>query len=147
MPRCSEVMTREPVCCEPADSISKAAEVMKREDVGSVPVVESRNDARLVGIVTDRDIVVKVVADGRNVEGTTVQDAMTPDPVCCREDDDVSRAVSLMEERQVRRMPVVGADGRLAGIIAQADIATRLHRDRTTGELVEAISESGTVRK
>jgi CBS domain-containing protein len=140
-------MTREPVCCEPADSISKAAEVMKREDVGSVPVVESRNDARLVGIVTDRDIVVKVVADGRNVEGTTVQDAMTPHPVCCREDDDVSRAVSLMEERQVRRMPVVGADGRLAGIIAQADIATRLHRDRTTGELVEAISESGTVRK
>jgi CBS domain-containing protein len=140
-------MTREPVCCEPADSISKAAEVMKREDVGSVPVVESRNDARLVGIVTDRDIVVKVVADGRNVESTTVQDAMTPHPVCCSEDDDVSRAVSLMEERQVRRMPVVGADGRLAGIIAQADIATRLHRDRTTGELVEAISESGTVRK
>lgn len=147
MPKCSEVMTREPVCCVPAEPISKAAEVMKREDVGSVPVVESRDDARLVGIVTDRDIVVKVVAGGRSIEGAKVQDVMTPNPVCCREDDDVSRAVSLMEERQVRRMPVVAADGRLSGIIAQADIATRLHRDRTTGELVEAISESGTARR
>ncbi len=147
MPKCSEVMTREPVCCEPADSISKVAEVMKREDVGSVPVVESRIDPRLVGIVTDRDIVVKVVADGRSVDGARVSDAMTPDPVCCQEDDDVSRAVSLMEERQVRRIPVVGSDGRLAGIIAQADIATRLQKDRTTGELVEAISEPGTSRK
>ena len=147
MPKCSEVMTREPVCCEPADTIAKVAEVMKREDVGSVPVVESRHDARLVGIVTDRDIVVKVLADGRNVDGARVRDAMTPDPVCCQEDDDVSRAVSLMEERQVRRMPVVGSDGRIAGIIAQADIATRLQKDRTTGELVEAISESGTARR
>jgi CBS domain-containing protein len=145
MPKCSEVMTREPVCCEPADPISKAAEVMKREDVGSVPVVESAG--RLVGIVTDRDIVVKVLADGRSVEHATVREAMTSNPVSCREDEDISRAVSLMEERQVRRMPVVGADGRLAGIIAQADIATRLNKDRTTGELVEAISESGDSRR
>ena len=145
MPKCSEVMTREPVCCEPADPISKAAEVMKREDVGSVPVVESAG--RLVGIVTDRDIVVKVLADGRSVEHATVREAMTANPVSCREDEDISRAVSLMEERQVRRMPVVGADGRLAGIIAQADIATRLNKDRTTGELVEAISESGDSRR
>lgn len=147
MPKCSEVMTREPVCCEPGDPISKAAEVMKREDVGSVPVVESRSAGRLVGIVTDRDIVVKVLADGRSVEHSTVREAMTPNPVSCREDDDVSRAVSLMEERQVRRMPVVGTDGRLAGIIAQADIATRLNKDRTTGELVEAISEGGNARR
>ncbi len=147
MPKCSEVMTREPVCCEPSDPIPRAAELMKREDVGSVPVVESRADNRLVGIVTDRDIVVKLVAEGRKVESATVRDTMTPHPVCCREDDDVSRAVALMEERQVRRMPVVTADGRLSGIIAQADIATRLHRDRTTGELVEAISESGTTRR
>jgi CBS domain-containing protein len=147
MPKCSEVMTREPVCCEPGDPISKAAEVMKREDVGSVPVVDSRSAGRLVGIVTDRDIVVKVLADGRSVEHSTVREAMTPNPASCRDDDDVSRAVSLMEERQVRRMPVVGADGRLAGIIAQADIATRLNKDRTTGELVEAISEGGNARR
>jgi CBS domain-containing protein len=147
MPKCSEVMTREPVCCEPGDPISKAAEVMKRADVGSVPVVDSKSAGRLVGIVTDRDIVLKVLADGRSVEDSTVRDAMTANPASCREDDDVSRAVSLMEERQVRRMPVVGADGRLAGIIAQADIATRLNKDRTTGELVEAISEGGNARR
>lgn len=147
MPKCSEVMTREPVCCGPTDNIKDVAAVMKREDVGSVPVVEGRGDGRLVGIVTDRDIVVKVLADGRDVGSATVRDAMTADPVCCREDDDVNRAVELMEERQVRRMPVVNADGRLSGIIAQADIATRLNRDNTTGELVEAISEGGTTRR
>jgi CBS domain-containing protein len=147
MPKCSEVMTRDPVCCEPADPISKAAELMKRKDVGSVPVVSDASDGRLIGILTDRDIVVKVLADGRSVDNATVRDAMTSNPVSCREDDDVSRAVSLMEERQVRRMLVVGTDGRLAGIIAQADIATRLNRDRTTGELVEAISEGNTARR
>jgi CBS domain-containing protein len=147
MPKCSEVMTRDPVCCEPGDSVTRLAEVMKREDVGSVPIVESKSDGRLVGIVTDRDLVLKVLADGRSVDGATARDAMTTNPVCCREDDDVTRAVSLMEERQVRRMPVVGRDGHLSGIIAQADIATRLQRDETTGELVEAISEGGTARR
>src|SRR5688572_5830398 len=91
MPKCSEVMTREPVCCEPGDPISRAAEVMKREDVGSVPVVDSKSAGRLVGIVTDRDIVLKVLAEGRSVEHSTVRDAMTANPASCREDDDVSR--------------------------------------------------------
>lgn len=140
-------MTREPVCCEPGDSIKQVAEVMKREDIGAVPVVQSRSDNHLVGIVTDRDLVVKVLADGRDVSNATVRDAMTSNPACCREDDDVQQAVSMMEERQVRRMPIVGKDGELCGIIAQADIATRLNRDNTTGELVEAISEGGTARR
>ena len=72
---------------------------------------------------------------------------MTSNPSTCREDEDVSDAVARMAERQVRRMPVVDAEGRLCGIIAQADIATRVQQDKTTGELVEAISEPGTVRK
>ena len=147
MPKCSDVMTRDPVCCEPGDSIKTVAEVMKREDVGSVPVVESKRDGRLIGIVTDRDLVIKVLAGGRSIDQATVRDAMTSNPACCREEDDVTKAVSMMEERQVRRMPIVSADGRLCGIIAQADIATRLNRDETTGELVEAISEGGTSRR
>lgn len=147
MPKCSDVMTRDPVCCEPGDSIKSVAEIMKRQDVGSVPVVESKRDGRLVGIVTDRDLVVKVLADGRSTDQATVRDAMTSNPACCREEDDVTRAVSMMEERQVRRMPIVSANGRLSGIIAQADIATRLNHDHTTGELVEAISEGGTSRR
>ena len=145
--RCSDVMTRDPVCCEPSDSVKSVAELMKREDIGSIPVVQSRNDHHLVGIVTDRDLVVKVLADGRDVSGATVRDAMTSNPACCREDEDVDRAVAVMEERQVRRVPVIGSNGELCGIIAQADIATRLNRDETTGELVEAISEGGTTRR
>jgi CBS domain-containing protein len=147
MTRSSEVMTRNPVACEAGDSIVHAAEIMKREDVGSIPVVESDGSRRLVGILTDRDIVVRVVAEGRDVAAATVNDAMTRNPATCREEDDVQQAVAHMAERQVRRMPVVDAEGRLSGIIAQADIATRVHRDETTGDLVEAISESGTVRK
>lgn len=147
MAKCADVMTREPACCEPGDSIARAAQVMKTEDVGSVPVVESATSRKLVGIVTDRDIVVKVLAGGRTVENATVRDAMTNNPVTCREDDDVSRAVTAMSDRKIRRIPVIDDAGNLRGIIAQADIATRLHRDKTTGDLVEAISEPQPVRK
>jgi CBS domain-containing protein len=147
MPKCNEVMTREPVSCEATDSIRRVAEIMKAEDVGSVPVVDSKSSRRLVGIVTDRDIVVKVLAGSAKVESATVRDAMTANPASVREDEDVNRAVALMSERQVRRMPVVDAEGKLAGIIAQADVATRVKKDQQTGELVEAISEPGTARR
>jgi CBS domain-containing protein len=146
MPKCKDVMTQNPVVCEPGDYLIKAAEIMKQEDVGSVPVVESQASRRLVGIVTDRDLVVKVLAGGRNVEQARVKDAMTPNPSSCREDDDVEKAMQLMADRQVRRVPIVDASGRLVGIIAQADVATRINRDNKTGQLVEAISESGTSR-
>jgi CBS domain-containing protein len=147
MPKSKDVMTKDPAACEPGDSVVKVAQIMKREDVGSVPVVDSQASRKLVGIVTDRDLVVKVVAEGRSIDAATVRDAMTSDPASCQEDDDVDRAVKLMAERQVRRMPIIDAAGRLAGIISQADVATRVNRDKQTGELVEAISESGTVRK
>ena len=147
MPKCSDVMTRDPVCCVPTDGIVRVAQIMKQQDVGSVPVVESAESRRLVGIVTDRDLVVKVLAESRAVDGATVRDAMTTSPVSCRESDDADRAVRLMSDRQVRRMPIVDADGRLVGIIAQADVATRVNRDQKTGELVEAISEPNTARR
>ncbi|MBA2258246.1 MAG: CBS domain-containing protein [Acidobacteria bacterium] len=147
MPKCSEVMTREPVCCEPGDSVTQVAMLMKTEDVGSIPVVDSRQDRKLVGIVTDRDLVVNVLAGGMAVGTATVREAMTANPESCREDEDVKKAVDLMADRQVRRMPIVDEAGRLCGIIAQADVATRVKRDATTGELVEAISEPGFARK
>lgn len=146
MPKCSEVMTRDPACCEPGESITRVAGMMKRHDVGSIPVVESHEDRKLIGIVTDRDLVVNVLAEERDVERATVRDAMTANPAFCREDDEAERAVELMSERQVRRMPVVDSAGRLVGIIAQADVATRVSRDKTTGELVEAISEPRVTR-
>lgn len=146
MPKCSEVMTRNPMCCEPTDPVTRAAEMMRQHDVGSLPVVESLQSRRLVGIVTDRDLVTKVVAGNRDVASATVSDAMTPNPAVCREDDELERAVALMADLQVRRLPVVDDTGRLSGIIAQADVATRGNRDERTGELVEAISEPSKAR-
>ena len=147
MAKCSDVMTREPVAVEPDEAIGRVAELMRSQDVGAVPVIETKASRQLIGIITDRDIVVKVVAAGRDPRSTPVRQAMTGNPSTCREDEDVNDAVSRMSDRQVRRMPVVDAEGRLCGIIAQADIATRVKKDKTTGELVEAISEPGTVRK
>lgn len=147
MAKCGDVMTREPACCEPGDTIVRASQLMKSEDVGAVPVVDSPAGRRLVGIITDRDIVVKVIAVGRALDGASVRDAMTENPVTVLEDEDVNQALSAMAARKVRRIPVVDENGNLRGIIAQADIATRLHRDKTTGDLVEAISEPQTVRK
>jgi CBS domain-containing protein len=141
-----DVMTKDPVFCQPGDSLRKVADIMKQEDVGSVPVVESVASRRLVGIITDRDIIVKAIAEGRSPDAATVKDAMTPIPVSCREEDDVDHALKLMKERQVRRMPIVDSAGHLTGIIAQADVATRVNKDSKTGELVEAISETGTSR-
>jgi CBS domain-containing protein len=141
MAKCADVMTREPACCHLTDSIVRVAQVMKTEDVGAVPIVESASNRKLVGMITDRDIVVKVVSRGGSVDNATVADTMTTELVTCAEDEDVARAVSRMAERQIRRIPVIDRSGNLRGIIAQADIATRVHHDKTTGELVEAISE------
>ena len=138
-------MTREPVYCQPDDSVSVAADLMRTHDVGALPVVEA--GGRLVGIVTDRDLVVKVIAGDQPVDSATVRAAMSSDPATSREDDDVRDVLTLMAARQVRRVPVVGAVGRLVGIIAQADVATRLQQDRRTGELVEAISEPPSDRR
>ena len=147
MPTCRDVMTREPVYCEPADPVTRVAELMRQHDIGSLPVVESGASRRLVGIVTDRDLVVKVVAGNRSVDSASVRDAMTANPCSCGEDETVDRVLELMADRQVRRVPVVDGEGRLTGIIAQADVATRLQADRQTGELIEAISEPSVVPK
>jgi CBS domain-containing protein len=114
---------------------------MRDEAVGSVPVADDRQ--RLLGIITDRDVALRVVAEGRNPGGTMVQEVMTRDPITCRPDDDVRHALEGMAQHQVRRMPVVGDDGRLLGIISQADIATRLDAPRRIAAVVEEISQPG----
>jgi CBS domain-containing protein len=139
--------TSDPVCCEPSDAVPRVAQVMKQQDVGSVPVIESQSSRRLVGMVTDRDLVTKIVAEGRDVARATVREAMTANPISCREDDDVKDAMAAMSERQVRRMPVVDGEGRVIGIIAQADVATRMGQDRDTGQMVESISEPSHSRR
>src|SRR3954451_1844710 len=117
MATCREVMTREPACCQTADSLVRVAQIMKSQNVGAVPVADGPSK-KLVGMVTDRDIVVKAVASGRSCESGTVRDVMTTDVVTCTEDDDVETAVSRMAGRQIRRIPVVDRNGVLLGIIA-----------------------------
>jgi CBS domain-containing protein len=130
-----EVMTSKVRACEPGATVEDAAKVMAQEDVGPVPVVE---DGRLTGIVTDRDIVVRVVADGRDPGSTTVGEIASTDLVTVSPDDDLDTALKLLAENQVRRVPVVEGD-RLVGIVSQADVA-RLGSDAKTGEVVEEIS-------
>jgi len=137
---CSEVMTKSLICCTPDDSTAKAAQLMKDEDVGSIPVVRKDDDLELVGIVTDRDLALNVVAESRDPKRTKVDEVMSRDPVTCLPEDDVERALDAMAERQVRRIPVVDSRGLLVGIIAQSDVATRLANPTIVGEIVGEIS-------
>jgi len=138
---CADVMTREPACCELGDTAAGAAKIMKAEDVGAVPVCVSRETRKLVGIVTDRDIAVYVVATGRDPNYTQVASVMTRNPFTCHPEDDLQTALNVMESHQVRRIPVVDADGQLVGIIAQADVATRTPAAEKKAEMVEQISK------
>ena len=110
MKKVREIMTSDPVCCTPQDSVTEAAQLMKREDVGSVPVVKDRKTKKLVGIVTDRDLALKVLAEGRDPNNIEVEAIMTRSPVTCREDDDLESCLDGMEKHQIRRMPIVDAE-------------------------------------
>ena len=132
----SELMTREPASVGPDSTLGEAATLMKQEDCGSLPVVEER---RLVGIITDRDIVVRAIAAGKDAKTTRVADVMSADPITVRPDDDVDHAEHEMRERQVRRLPVVD-DGRLVGMLVTAHIA-RADRAKDVGQTIEEISK------
>lgn len=141
MTKCSDVMTRSLVSARPEDSVADVARLMKENDVGPIPIVDHENSKKLVGIVTDRDLALKVVAEGRDPRTTPVSEVMTAGVVTCRADDDIERALDAMSTHQLRRIPVVDDGNRLVGIIAQADIATRMNEPEKTGEVVKEISE------
>jgi CBS domain-containing protein len=139
--QCSEIMTKNPEFCLPSDTVIKAAQLMKSEDVGPIPIVADKEGKKLTGIVTDRDLTIKVIAEARDPNTTRLEDVMSDNVVTCKENDDVDKVLKLMEDNQVRRIPVVGQDDQLLGIIAQADVATRLGEPGKTGKVVEQISE------
>jgi len=139
---CREVMTENPVCSLPTDPVSQAARVMRREDVGAVPVISDEQSRTLIGIVTDRDLAIKVVAESRDPNQTAVGDVMTATIVACRANDDLSSAIKAMEEHQIRRIPVLDGDSRIIGIISLADMAIRVHEPEKTAEMVEEISQA-----
>ena len=134
--RCSEIMTRDVRTATSKTSVSEIAVMMRDGDMGAVPVVEN---GRLIGIVTDRDIVVRCVADGRGPD-TPVSEAMTTEIFSVRPDDFAFEAVRLMGDKQVRRVPVVDEDGKLAGIISMADVALETEDELEIAETLEEIS-------
>jgi CBS domain-containing protein len=132
-------MTRDPACVVPSDTVVRAAQLMKGEDIGPVLVVKDKSERKLVGIVTDRDITLKVVAGGKDPNSVRVKEVMTSDPVTCMPDDDLSNALKLMKGEQVRRIPIVDDSDRVVGIIAQADVARKLD-EAEAGEVVSDVS-------
>ena len=136
--RIRELMTENPKTVRSDATVAEAARVMRDGDVGLVPVVDSD---RLVGTVTDRDIAIRVVAEERDPNTTTVRETASTELVTIDPEQDLDEALRLMAQHQVRRLPVVEEDGRLVGIVAQADVA-RHGEDRETGQVVEQISQS-----
>ena len=140
MKKCDEVMTKDPVCCLPLDSVAKAAELMKNGNFGSIPVIENEQTQKLVGIVTDRDLAITIVAEGRDAKSTNVDAVMTYKVVSCRADDDLQKALDSMAKQKLRRIPIVDHDNRIVGIITQADVATRIDQPEKTAKMVKEIS-------
>ena len=131
-----DAMTPNPTTVEPSTTVQDAARAMKSEDVGSLPIVEGD---RLVGVVTDRDLAIRVLAEGKSGD-TTVGEIASKDVVTVDPQQSLEEAARLMAEHQVRRLPVTEEDGKLVGILAQADVAQTGH-DTLTGEIVQQISQ------
>jgi CBS domain-containing protein len=133
-------MTRNPRSLAPDTTAREAAQLMKTEDVGIIPVVEG---SRLIGVITDRDIAIRVVAEGRDVN-SKVRDVMSSNRLAtCRPDEEVDVVMETMASEQLRRIPIVDERGSLVGIVAQADIVRKAKNDRKAEKTVERISEPG----
>ncbi|MEP7117180.1 MAG: CBS domain-containing protein [Acidobacteriota bacterium] len=134
-----DVMTPDPQCCTAEQTLTEVAKMMVQHNCGQIPVVDSQR--KLIGVVTDRDIVSRVVAEGRNPSMVTAREAMTQPVISVTPESSLEATMGKMEQHQIRRVPVVDADGGCCGIVAQADVA-RKAQEQDTGELVRAVSRS-----
>jgi len=137
-PKVRDHMTDRPRCVTPETPVVEAAQLMAAEDVGSLPILE---DDKLIGVVTDRDIVVRAVAQQKNPQGMPVREVASRELVTVRPDEDLSEALKLMAFNQVRRLPVVDEDNNLVGVLAQADVASAA-KEKSVGEMVAEISRT-----
>jgi CBS domain-containing protein len=135
----SEIMTKNPGCCTPETPLREVARLMVDCDCGEIPVVDSKRTMRPVGVVTDRDIVVRCVAEGKNPLEAEAEDCMSSPVVTATPDADVQEAADLMQDHQLRRLPIVDEAGALCGIVAQADLA-RHASPREVAEVVREVS-------
>ena len=137
-----DLMTPDPACCTPQDAITDVARMMVEEDCGAIPVVESQESRRVVGIITDRDIVVRIVARGEDVAAAQVAQAMSSDVSTLRTDANIDDCVRLMSDYQVRRVPIVDESGTLVGMVSQADLARASSQEADLeSELTEMVEE------
>lgn len=137
-----DIMTPNPACCTADDTADRAAKLMKNLDVGAIPIVDNEQDRRPVGIVTDRDLCIGIIAGGADPTSARLGDYMSKDDlVCCRPEDDVRNVSDLMQARQIRRIPVVDERGACCGIVAMADLAVKAPREGKAGEAIKEVSQ------
>ena len=139
--KAQDIMSKDPMCVTPDTPLVEAARIMKTENIGVVPVVESTGSKRLVGVLTDRDIAIRAVAEGRDGTTTSVGHVMTSDVRTSAASDSVEDVMELMGREQIRRIPIVDESGALVGIIAQADIVIEARDDKKAERTVEKISQ------
>ncbi|KOF56923.1 MULTISPECIES: CBS domain-containing protein [Clostridium] len=132
-----DIMTKDIASLNSSDTVERAAQLMKEHDVGAIPVCEQE---KVIGVITDRDIALRTVADGENATQQTVRNAMTSTPVFAEPDMDVREAARIMKERQIRRLPVI-ENGNLVGMVSLGDFAVEEKLDHCAGEALCGISE------
>jgi len=135
-----EIMTKDPACCTPETSLSEVAQLMERHDCGQIPVVESGNSRKVLGVVTDRDIAMRAVARGKNTANVTAREVMSSPAITIAPDSRVEECCRTMEDEQLRRLPVVDEQGACCGMVSQADIAQHAPENLTV-EMVRSISQ------
>jgi CBS domain-containing protein len=132
-----DVMSKNPACCTPKDSAQSVARIMRDRNVGAVPVVADQQSRQLIGMITDRDFCCSIVADGMDPKTTTVEKFISANPVACRDGENVERCERLMQNHQVRRIPVVDSNGSVIGIVSQADLALHDRPERVSRTVAE----------
>lgn len=133
-----EIETPNPEVIDPECDLHEAARRMRRLNIGMLPVCDGE---RLIGTITDRDIAIRAIAEGRDPNSTRVREIMTPQVIYCFEDQDIREAAQVMEEKQIRRLPVLDRNKRLVGIVSLGDVAVRTRNDQLAGEILERVSE------
>lgn len=137
----SEIMTRDPATCTADTPLAEVARLMVDCNCGEIPIVESKESGKIVGVVTDRDIVCRTIAKDINPLEKTAGDVMSKSPYSVHPDDDLQECIDIMEEHQVRRVPVVEDDGRCCGIVSQADLA-RTGSEHEIAEVLQEVSQT-----
>lgn len=132
-----EVMSKDPACCVPTDSAQTVARIMRDRNVGAVPVIADQQSHQLIGMITDRDFCCSIVADGLDPKTATIEKFISMSPISCRDGENIEKCERLMQDHQVRRIPVVDGDGSVIGIVSQADLALHERPERVSRTVAE----------